>query len=82
MPEEHEAWDCESILSTYSNLNNHPALIREARPPTIRLDPRTGAPRAADAVPRAAAEPKRKGAGRAGDDDDTTRRAAVRAARN
>jgi len=23
------AWDCETILSTYSNLENHPALIRE-----------------------------------------------------
>jgi hypothetical protein len=46
-PEEHEAWDCESILSTYSNLYNHPAQIRDARapPPTIRIDPRTGAPR-------------------------------------
>ena len=26
---EKERWDCESILSTYSNLYNHPTLIRE-----------------------------------------------------
>lgn len=27
-PEE-KKWDCESILSTYSNIYNHPALIKE-----------------------------------------------------
>lgn len=26
---EKEKWDCESILSTYSNLYNHPKLISE-----------------------------------------------------
>lgn len=26
-----EKWDCESILSTYSNLYNHPRLIEEPR---------------------------------------------------
>jgi protein LTV1 len=30
---DHE-WDCESILSTYSNLYNHPTLIREDKKPT------------------------------------------------
>jgi hypothetical protein len=67
VPEEHEAWDCESILSTYSNLYNHPGLIRETRAPTIRLDPRTGAPRAADAL-RATEQPRRS-AGR-GDEEE------------
>jgi protein LTV1 len=50
-------WDCETILSTYSNLDNHPSVIDDgpggARPrvvrprhrdPIIRLDPRTSAP--------------------------------------
>jgi len=26
-----EKWDCESILSTYSNLYNHPRLIQEPK---------------------------------------------------
>ena len=25
-----EKWDCESVLSTYSNLENHPSLIEES----------------------------------------------------
>ncbi|KAH8835653.1 Low temperature viability protein-domain-containing protein [Flagelloscypha sp. PMI_526] len=41
-------WDCESILSTYSNLENHPRLIRARKDPKqspiIRLDPKTGLP--------------------------------------
>lgn len=28
---EKEKWDCESILSTYSNIYNHPKLIEEPR---------------------------------------------------
>ncbi|KAH7906472.1 Low temperature viability protein-domain-containing protein [Hygrophoropsis aurantiaca] len=42
-----DRWDCETILSTYSNLENHPRLIRvrDSRPvPKIKLDPRTGLP--------------------------------------
>lgn len=48
-----EQWDCETILTTYSNLENHPSVIdapvgRSRRPPqprsVIRLDPRTQAP--------------------------------------
>ncbi|XP_017786723.1 PREDICTED: protein LTV1 homolog [Nicrophorus vespilloides] len=37
-----EKWDCESILSTYSNIYNHPKLISEPR--KIRINPRTGIP--------------------------------------
>lgn len=41
-------WDCESILSTYSNIYNHPKLIDEPRTsrraPTIQIDPKTGLP--------------------------------------
>ncbi|KAM6498613.1 Low temperature viability domain containing protein [Amanita muscaria] len=45
--ENNDRWDCETILSTYSNLENHPRLIhaREGRPTTkIHLHPKTGLP--------------------------------------
>lgn len=45
--EEKERWDCETILSTYSNLENHPRLIRARQAkhvPKIQLDPKTGFP--------------------------------------
>ncbi|ORY08399.1 Low temperature viability protein [Basidiobolus meristosporus CBS 931.73] len=35
---EREMWDCESILSTYSNLDNHPSLIREEPKRRIKFD--------------------------------------------
>jgi len=37
-------WDCESILSTYSNIYNHPKLISEPSK-KIQIDPKTGIPR-------------------------------------
>ncbi|XP_050425109.1 protein LTV1 homolog isoform X2 [Adelges cooleyi] len=37
-------WDCESILSTYSNIYNHPALIRDPVIQKIQINPRTGVP--------------------------------------
>uniref|UniRef100_A0A1B6KGV9 Protein LTV1 homolog n=1 Tax=Graphocephala atropunctata TaxID=36148 RepID=A0A1B6KGV9_9HEMI len=43
---EKERWDCESILSTYSNLYNHPKLITEPKSRKIRVNPRTGMPAA------------------------------------
>ncbi|CEG37896.1 Uncharacterized conserved protein [Plasmopara halstedii] len=30
--EEHEKWDCETIVSTYSTQDNHPTLLRESTP--------------------------------------------------
>ncbi|CAG8472264.1 2048_t:CDS:2 [Paraglomus occultum] len=39
-----EAWDCQSILSTYSNLENHPTLIREERYRKIKIHPKSGMP--------------------------------------
>ncbi|TFY68604.1 hypothetical protein EVJ58_g912 [Rhodofomes roseus] len=45
--EKQERWDCETILTTYSNLENHPRLIkaRQDKPVRkIRLDPKTGLP--------------------------------------
>ncbi|KAI0081128.1 LTV-domain-containing protein [Panus rudis PR-1116 ss-1] len=50
-----DRWDCETILTTYSNLENHPRLIRarHERPvPKIRLDPKTGLPYVEDESPR------------------------------
>ncbi|CAE7225111.1 unnamed protein product [Rhizoctonia solani] len=44
---EQDRWDCETILSTYSNMDNHPRLIlaRDRRPvPRIQLHPQTGLP--------------------------------------
>ncbi|KAL1139257.1 hypothetical protein AAG570_006243 [Ranatra chinensis] len=40
---EKSKWDCESILSTYSNLYNHPKVI-DAPPSKIRIDRKTGIP--------------------------------------
>lgn len=38
-------WDCESILSTYSNLYNHPKMIDEGQArKKIQLNPKTGIP--------------------------------------
>ncbi|KAF8584673.1 LTV-domain-containing protein [Ramaria rubella] len=42
-----DRWDCETILTTYTNLENHPRLIRARDDRSvlkIRLDPRTGLP--------------------------------------
>jgi len=33
-------WDAETILSTYSNLENHPSMIRESRRPRIQVNRR------------------------------------------
>merc|ERR1711974_512408 len=38
-----EQWDCESILSTYSNLYNHPTLLDEPKK-QIKLSKKTGLP--------------------------------------
>lgn len=42
---ERQAWDVQSVLSTYSNLENHPKTIKEEGPRTkIMMDRRTGLP--------------------------------------
>merc|ERR1712154_142260 len=38
-------WDCESILSTYSTLYNHPKLISEPKNNKIQLSSKTGIPK-------------------------------------
>ena len=42
--EKGEKWDCESVLSTYSTLYNHPKLISE-RSNKIQLSSKTGIPK-------------------------------------
>jgi len=45
--EKPERWDVETILTTYTNLENHPRLIKAREKPKvskIRLDPKTGFP--------------------------------------
>ncbi|KAG0273686.1 hypothetical protein BGZ95_010508 [Linnemannia exigua] len=37
-------WDVQTILSTYSNLDNHPGMIKEQRRRRIHIDPKTGMP--------------------------------------
>ncbi|XP_015601567.1 protein LTV1 homolog isoform X2 [Cephus cinctus] len=45
-PRERDKWDCESILSTYSNIYNHPKLISEPKTPgKIKINPKTGIPK-------------------------------------
>ncbi|KAK4702694.1 protein LTV1, partial [Phenoliferia sp. Uapishka_3] len=44
-----EKWDCETVLSTYSNVSNHPRLLRirdnnGSRPAQIGIDHKTGFP--------------------------------------
>ncbi|KAF9469714.1 LTV-domain-containing protein [Collybia nuda] len=77
-----DRWDCETIISTYSNLENHPRLIRarDPRPVTkILLDPKTGmpfhenAPRP-QARPRARQAPFRDVTSDSGSDTDTPSR--------
>ncbi|TFK94954.1 LTV-domain-containing protein [Polyporus arcularius HHB13444] len=49
-----DRWDCETILTTYSNLENHPRLIRARNDkpvPKIRLDPKTGLPSVVEEQP-------------------------------
>ncbi|KAI8060317.1 Low temperature viability protein-domain-containing protein [Gongronella butleri] len=44
-PKKRATWDCQSIISTYSNLENHPHLITDKGPSKkITIDPKTGMP--------------------------------------
>ncbi|KAJ1679349.1 Protein ltv1, partial [Spiromyces aspiralis] len=38
------AWDCETIISSYSTLENHPALIKDEAAPKIRISKKSGMP--------------------------------------
>ncbi|KAG6846065.1 hypothetical protein H0H87_006429 [Tephrocybe sp. NHM501043] len=87
-----DRWDCETILSTYSNLENHPRLIR-ARDPRpvakITLDPKTGFPTVVD--PQQKNQPKKAAGGRtncqeadtdSGSETDTPARQTITRPRN
>jgi len=75
-----DRWDCETILTTYSNLENHPRLIRArdadrkktipAPVPKIHLDPRTGLPSVVVAADLAS-KPKPKGRASFASDSDS-----------
>merc|ERR1719323_2338358 len=41
----YDKWDCESFLSTYSTLYNHPKIISEPRSNKIQLSSKTGIPK-------------------------------------
>merc|ERR1712106_945044 len=43
--EKMDKWDCQSVLSTYSTLYNHPKVISERKPDQIRLSAKTGIPK-------------------------------------
>ncbi|OBZ86766.1 Protein LTV1 [Choanephora cucurbitarum] len=53
-----ETWDVQTVISTYSNLENHPSLISDRGPSRrIRIDPKTGMPVLVE-VPRKPKEEK------------------------
>ncbi|KAJ1878952.1 Protein ltv1, partial [Kickxella alabastrina] len=48
---ERTPWDCQTILSTYSTLDNHPATIYVEKTPKIRVSRKTGFPMVESAAP-------------------------------
>ncbi|CDH58466.1 low temperature viability protein [Lichtheimia corymbifera JMRC:FSU:9682] len=48
-----ETWDCQTVLSTYSNLENHPAMISDRGPKKkIVINPKTGMPSLVEKEPK------------------------------
>jgi protein LTV1 len=43
--ENKKKWDCESVLSTFSNIYNHPKLIEVPSKKKIQINPKTGIPK-------------------------------------
>ncbi|TFK17375.1 Low temperature viability protein [Coprinopsis marcescibilis] len=77
-----DRWDCETVLSTYSNFENHPRLIRaiDSRPksvPKIVLDPKTGLPSVESSSPlnqareRRVAKPRKSTLSNSEDSDES-----------
>ncbi|KAJ2824275.1 Protein ltv1, partial [Coemansia sp. 'formosensis'] len=64
---ERTPWDCQTILTTYSTLDNHPATIYEKRTPQIKVNRRTGFPMV---EPVASDNEHSKDANSDSDDDD------------
>eukprot|EP00286_Rhodomonas_abbreviata_P006860 CAMPEP_0181329110 /NCGR_PEP_ID=MMETSP1101-20121128/23123_1 /TAXON_ID=46948 /ORGANISM="Rhodomonas abbreviata, Strain Caron Lab Isolate" /LENGTH=524 /DNA_ID=CAMNT_0023438141 /DNA_START=97 /DNA_END=1667 /DNA_ORIENTATION=- len=88
--EEKEQWDCESIISTYSNIYNHPKTIADSRSAIkITIDPRTGVPilnkdnalegekKKAPAHPKPVAEDAEEEADEEDEDEESSSRQAV-----
>ncbi|KAL7285608.1 hypothetical protein ACG7TL_000712 [Trametes sanguinea] len=72
-----DRWDCETILTTYSNLENHPRLIRARnnKPvPKIRLDPKTGMPSVEGGQPSKTKTTKRPDSSATDEDEEDSRR--------
>ncbi|KAL1951247.1 hypothetical protein VTO73DRAFT_396 [Trametes versicolor] len=81
LDEKKDRWDCETILTTFSNLENHPRVIkaRNSKPvPKIRLDPKTGLPSVVEDKP-ARKQPQSDSSGT--DDEDDSRPVRVTIAR-
>ncbi|KAJ3721927.1 Low temperature viability protein-domain-containing protein [Lentinula raphanica] len=73
--EEKDQWDCETILTTYTNLENHPRVIRiqKSKPvPKIRLDPKTGLPSVDYAVFKYTSKPEKVHPAFANESDDSS----------
>ncbi|KAJ2262080.1 Protein ltv1 [Coemansia sp. RSA 376] len=62
---ERTPWDCQTILTTYSTLDNHPATIYEKKTPQIKVNRRTGFP-----MVEPVADNKEQGKGANSDDDE------------
>ncbi|KAF9425764.1 hypothetical protein BGZ94_007240 [Podila epigama] len=52
-------WDVQTILSTYSNLENHPGMIKETRK-MIHIDPKTGMPVVTEQLSKKALQRRKK----------------------
>ncbi|KAJ2048142.1 Protein ltv1 [Coemansia sp. RSA 922] len=62
---ERTPWDCQTILTTYSTLDNHPATIYEKKTPQIKVNRRTGFP-----MVEPVADNKEQGKSANSDDDE------------
>ncbi|KAF9289990.1 hypothetical protein BGZ68_008191 [Mortierella alpina] len=71
-------WDVQTILSTYSNLDNHPGMIKEQPRRRIHIDPKTGMPVVTEKLSKKALQRRQEVAdaaaaaerGEGGSDDD------------
>ncbi|KAF7731743.1 hypothetical protein EC973_008257 [Apophysomyces ossiformis] len=66
-----QAWDCQSVLSTYSNLENHPAMISDrGLKKKISIDPKTGMPVLVEVEKKQRRKEKKEDAGIAEEEDE------------
>ncbi|KAF8986223.1 hypothetical protein BGZ46_007754 [Entomortierella lignicola] len=55
-----DGWDVQTILSTYSNLDNHPGMIKEQSRRRIHIDPKTGMPIVTEKLSKKALQRKKE----------------------